>query len=264
MNYIEAMDYFYSIAPIKFGDAALYAILYATILISIVMAVAFAISHYTQKLKSISIPVIADDFISSTFSFALFIALLVALMVQFIELFGMPITESLIILPVAIYFFTKLRNCKKLNNTPEHRMRLFLMFLAVFGWIIIFMTASYIRLNFDNKISKESIVTSPYFESLDNKSKKFVSNSLILNNNSLFDYSSDQKYKPSPNEDVDISKISIERFSPYISIFKLKELIESEIEYRGAEHNSCYGCGRSNYNNEYKLNVIKHIQNAYQ
>ena len=75
-----------------------------------------------------------------------------------------------------------------------------------------------------------------------------------MNNNSLFNYSSDQKYKPSPEEDIDISKINIERFSPHISIFKLKELIESEIEYRG---------GDSNYNNEYRLKVIKHIQNAY-
>ena len=174
MNYLDAMEYFYDIAPIKFNDAALYALLYATILITIVMTASFIISNYTEKLKSIPIPVIGNDFISSTFSFGLFIALLVALIVQFIELFGMAITESLLILPVAIYFGAKLRNCKKLNNTPEHRMRLFLIFLAVFGWIVIFMTASYIRLNFDNKISKESIVTSPYFESLDNKNKNLL------------------------------------------------------------------------------------------
>lgn len=262
MNYIEAMDYFYSIAPIKFSDAALYAILYATILISIVMAVAFAISHHTQKLKSISIPVIADDFISSTFSLAIFIVMLVALIVQFILSFGMAITESLLILPVAVYFFTKLRHYKKSNNASEHQMRTSLIFLAISGWAIIFMTTSYIKINFDNKISKESIIASPYFESLNNKSKKFVSNSLILNNNPLFNYSSDQKYNPSPDEDIDLSKISIDSFSPYISIFKTKELIESEIEYR-----KYYNKDKDNHNyndNEYKLNIIKHIQSASQ
>lgn len=41
MDYIEAMDYFYSIAPIKFSDAALYAIRYATISIAFTIALAF-------------------------------------------------------------------------------------------------------------------------------------------------------------------------------------------------------------------------------
>lgn len=262
MNYIEAMDYFYSIAPIKFNDAALYAILYATILMAIVMAVAFAISHYTQKLKSISIPVIADDFISSTFSLAIYIVLLVVFIVQLILSFGMAITESLLILPVAVYFFTKLRHHKKSNNASEHQVRTSLIFLAIFGWAIIFLTASYIKMNFDNKISKESIVASPYFESLNNKSKKFVSNSLILNNSPLFNSSSDQKCNPSADEDIDLSKISIKSFSPYISIFKTKELIESEIEYRES-----YDKEKDNHHyndNEYKLNIIKHIQSAYQ
>lgn len=241
MDYIEAMDYFYSIAPIKFSDAALYAIRYATISIAFTIALAFTIIRLF-RVKNIPIvipfiptPIISGNFISEFFSFAIGLLINFLVYVIIINLFillGLTYSTLLIFFLISFIFFAKNANINGANSKLTKYLSKPFIFTALSCFLIIFINTSYSRMNLNNYISKERIIWSSYFKNLDNDSKRFVKNYLIigddhfLTNPSLYEAIFDDA------GDVDLNKINPESFSTDINIKSLKALIETENKNR--------------------------------
>ena len=126
----------------------------------------------------------------------------------------------------------------------------------VIGTIITGIDNFHTKYYVDNVISKKDVIESPYFQSLDEQGKQFVKNHLIIGselelkapflyNNFLDD-----------QNNVDVSKVDLNFFSPNISIKNLEELINAEIEYRNAQNNEL------EQDKNYKQEMINYIQNA--
>ena len=126
----------------------------------------------------------------------------------------------------------------------------------VVGTLITGINSFHTKYYVDNVISKKDVIESPYFQSLDNQSKQFIKNHLIIGselelktpflyNNFLDD-----------QNNVDVSKIDVNFFLPNIAIKDLKELINEEIEYRNARNNEL------EQDKNYKQEMINYIQNA--
>lgn len=126
----------------------------------------------------------------------------------------------------------------------------------VIGTIITGIDNFHTKYYVDNIISKKDVIESPYFQSLDNQSKQFIKNHLIIGselelkapflyNNFLDD-----------QNNVDVSKVDLNFFLPNISIKNLEELINAEIEYRHTRNNEL------EQDKNYKQEMINYIQNA--
>ena len=100
------------------------------------------------------------------------------------------------------------------------------------------------------------MIKSPYFQSLDNQSKQFIKNRLIIGDDSIFKVSTLYSAFVDEQNNVDVSKIDVDFFLPNISIKHLKELINAEIEYRNARNNELV------QDKNYKQEMINFIQNA--
>lgn len=241
MNYLDAMNSFYRIAPIKFSDAAIYALKYATISITLITVLAFAIIPLF-RIKNISIPIpfiptpiIAGDPISGFFSFAIGLLLnflIYAIVINCFILLGLTYSTLLIFFLISFIFFAKNVNIKDTNNKFTKYLSKPFIFTALSCFLIIFINTSYSRMNLDNYISKEDIIWTRYFKSLDSDGKRFVKNYLIIGNDRFL--TNPTLYKDFLDEagDIDLNKIDPKSFSTHINIKSLKTLIETEIKNR--------------------------------
>lgn len=128
--------------------------------------------------------------------------------------------------------------------------------VIVIGTIITGINSFHTKYYVDNIISKKDIIESPYFQSLDNQSKQFIKNHLIIG--SELELKVPYLYNNFLDEqnNVEVSKIEVNFFSPNMSIKHLKELINAEIEYRNARNNEL------EQDKNYKQEMINYIQNA--
>lgn len=126
----------------------------------------------------------------------------------------------------------------------------------VIGTIITGIDNFHTKYYVDNVISKKDVIESPYFQSLDEQGKQFVKNYLLLGDDLIVKIPSLNKDLINNNGDVDVSKIDINFFLPSISMKRLEELIDSEIEYRNTRKNELEQDG------DYKKEMIDYIQNA--
>ena len=126
----------------------------------------------------------------------------------------------------------------------------------VVGTVITGINSYHSRYYVDNIISKKEVIESPYFQSLDNQSKQFIKNRLIIGNDGIFKVSTLYSAFVDKQNNVDISKIDVNFFLPNIAIKDLKELINAEIEYRNARNNEL------EQDKNYKQEMINFIQNA--
>ena len=131
-----------------------------------------------------------------------------------------------------------------------------IVIVVVIGTIITGINSFHTKYYVDNVISKKDVIESPYFQSLDSQSKQFIKNHLIIGSELelkvpfLYNNFLDDK------NNVDVSKIDIDFFSPNMSIKHLKELINAEIEYRNTRNNEL------EQDKNYKQEMINYIQNA--
>lgn len=126
----------------------------------------------------------------------------------------------------------------------------------VIGTIITGIDNFHTKYYVDNIISKKDVIESPYFQSLDNQSKQFIKNRLIIGNDGIFKVSTLYSTFVDEQNNVDVSKIDVNFFLPNIAIKDLKELINEEIEYRNARNNEL------EQDKNYKQEMINFIQNA--
>lgn len=126
----------------------------------------------------------------------------------------------------------------------------------VIGILITGINSYHSRYYVDNIISKKEVIESPYFQSLDNQSKQFIKNRLIIGNDGIFKVSTLYSTFVDEQNNVDVSKIDVNFFLPNIAIKDLKELINAEIEYRNARNNEL------EQDKNYKQEMINFIQNA--
>lgn len=126
----------------------------------------------------------------------------------------------------------------------------------VIGTLITGINSFHSRYYVDNVISKKEVIESPYFQSLDNQSKQFIKNHLIIGNDGIFKVSTLYSAFVDEQNNVDVSKIDVNFFLPNIAIKDLKELINAEIEYRNTRNNEL------ERDKNYKQEIINFIQNA--
>lgn len=126
----------------------------------------------------------------------------------------------------------------------------------VIGTLITGINSFYTKYYVDNVISKKDVIESPYFQSLDSQSKQFIKNHLIIDNEAIFKVSSLYSAFLDEQNNVDVSKIDANFFSPNISLKDLKELIGDEIKYRNSRKNEL------EQDKNYKQEMINYIQNA--
>lgn len=126
----------------------------------------------------------------------------------------------------------------------------------VIGTLITGINSFHSRYYVDNVISKKEVIESPYFQSLDNQSKQFIKNHLIIGNDGIFKVSTLYSAFVDEQNNVDVSKIDVNFFLPNIAIKDLKELINVEIEYRNTRNNEL------ERDKNYKQEIINFIQNA--
>lgn len=104
----------------------------------------------------------------------------------------------------------------------------------VIGTLITGINSFYTKYYVDNVISKKDVIESPYFQSLDIQSKQFIKNRLIIDNEAIFKVSTLYSAFVDEQNNVDVSKIDANFFSPNISLKDLKKLIDDEIKYRNS------------------------------
>lgn len=126
----------------------------------------------------------------------------------------------------------------------------------VIGTLITGINSFHSRYYVDNVISKKEVIESPYFQSLDNQSKQFIKNHLIIGNDGIFKVSTLYSAFVDEQNNVDVSKIDVNFFLPNIAIKDLKELINAEIEYRNTRNNEL------ERDKNYRQEIINFIQNA--
>ena len=210
MNYNDAMNYFYSIAPFTKSDALQYALTQSfwLILTSIpifVIIISLLFIYETKLFKKTYKK-------EAGFSFEKFLCS----------------GDVLIPLGLAIAISTPIIG---INNL-------------------------YTKYYVDNVISKKDVIESPYFQSLDNQSKQFIKNRLIIGNDAIFKVSTLYSAFVDEQNNVDVSKIDANFFSPNISLKDLKELIDDEIKYRNSRKDDL------EQDKNYKQEMINYIQNA--
>ena len=198
MNYADAMNYFYSIFPITFDDAARYG--FST---TFTFTLSLIFLGFIIKSCKFYYNTTKDDYNEKD----------KANFIQFVLIDGLLKT---IILPLAV--------------------------VSIFAASLI----TYTIYTGENTIPKNMVVESPYFLSLDEDSKRFIKNNLLM------DDLSDSYYDN--NDDIDINKINLEYFSSDINLFNLRELIRREIEYRKTSKEPPV--------KDYKVDMIKSIKNA--
>ena len=128
--------------------------------------------------------------------------------------------------------------------------------VIVIGTLITGINSFHTKYYVDNVISKKEVIESPYFQSLDDQSKQFIKNYLIIGNSSVFRISTLYSAFIDEQNNVDISKIDVNFFSPNIAIKDLKELINDEIEYRNLKKNEL------EQDKNYRQEMINYIKNA--
>lgn len=126
----------------------------------------------------------------------------------------------------------------------------------VIGTLITGINSFHTKYYVDNVISKKDVIESPYFQSLDNQSKQFIKNRLIIDNEAIFKVSTLYSAFVDEQNNVDVSKIDANFFSPNISLKDLKELIDDEIKYRNSRKDDL------EQDKNYKQEMINYIQNA--
>lgn len=129
-------------------------------------------------------------------------------------------------------------------------------FGIVVGTLITGINSFYTKYYVDNVISKKDVIESPYFQSLDSHSKQFIKNRLIIDNEAIFKVSTLYSAFVDEQNNVDVSKIDANFFSPNISLKDLKELIGDEIKYRNSRKDDL------EQDKDYKQEMINYIQNA--
>jgi hypothetical protein len=210
MNYADAMNYFYSIAPFTKDVALQYALMqslwFVFASIPIFMIIICWLFLYETKLFKKSYQKMAK------FSFKNFLC------------------SGDVLIPIGIG--------------------------VVIGTLITGINSFHTKYYVDNVISKKEVIESPYFQSLDNQSKQFIKNRLIIGNDGIFKVSTLYSAFVDEQNNVDISKIDVDFFLPNIAIKDLKELINAEIEYRNARNNEL------EQDKNYKQEMINFIQNA--
>ena len=210
MNYADAMNYFYSIAPFTDDDALKYAsaqafwfILGCIPIFTIIIGLLFI---YETKLFKKTYKKDAG------FSFEKFLC------------------SGDVLIPLGI--------------------------AIVIGTLITGINSFHTKYYVDNVISKKDVIESPYFQSLDNQSKQFIKNRLIIDNEAIFKVSTLYSAFVDEQNNVDVSKIDANFFSPNISLKDLKELIDDEIKYRNSRKDDL------EQDKNYKQEMINYIQNA--
>ena len=210
MNYTDAMNYFYGIAPFTKDDALKYAL--------------------------------TQSFVFILTSIPIFAIIIGWLFLYETKLFKKAYKKE------AVFSFEKFL-CSGDVLIP-------LGIGIVIGTVITGINSYHSRYYVDNIISKKEVIESPYFQSLDNQSKQFIKNSLIIGNDGIFKVSTLYSAFVDEQNNVDISKIDVNFFLPNITIKDLKELINAEIEYRNARNNEL------EQDKNYKQEMINYIQNA--